>query len=330
MNWKARRMRTAKACASAFALAATLAAAAVPATAETYPTKPIRLVVGFTAGGPTDVPARFIAEQLGQMLGQRVVVENKPGAGSMLATNDVLAQPRDGHTLLLCTYFDPVNTLLYRNVRYKVSDLVGISLIAKYDYGIALANDIPATNWQEFVAYARANPGKINYGHLGIGSSQNIVAKKLAKITGVSMTALPFPGAANALQEVVAGRNHLFVGPPLVVMPLFQSKQLKVIAVTGSERLASMPDVPTLRESGTDVVADAWLGVCAGSGTPQPIVDLLNEKVVTIVKSDAYRDLVGRSGSRNVSSTPQEFAKLIEDTVNDAKPIVQEFNLVLD
>ena len=133
-----------------------------PAAAEDYPSRPIRLVLGFTAGGPTDIPARFLAEKLAASLGRPVVVENKPGAGAMLATLDVLSRPRDGHDLLPCTYFDAVNTLLYRNARYRLSDIVGISLIAKYSYAVAVSNSVPAHSLNEFIDYAKQNPGRVN------------------------------------------------------------------------------------------------------------------------------------------------------------------------
>jgi tripartite-type tricarboxylate transporter receptor subunit TctC len=303
---------------------------AATATAQDYPTRPVRIVVGFTAGGPTDVPARFLADKLSAALGKPVIVENKPGAGSMLATYDLLSQPRDGYTLLICTYFDPVNTLLYKKARYRVSDIAPVTLIAKYDYGIAVSANNPAQNFSQLVQYAKQNPGKLNYGHLGIGSTQNILAKKLEKVTGMSMTAIPYKGAADALQEVVAGRLDLFIGPPLVVMPLFQSKLIKVLAVTGPERLSSVAEVPTLTESGIPLVAFAWLGVCAGSGTPQPIIDLLNSKLVPIINSSEYREMIEKSGSTPISSTPQEMQMVINDTVKDAAPIIQEFNLQMD
>src|SRR5882672_3918231 len=128
--------------------------------ADPYPTRPIRLVVGFGAGGPTDIPARFIADKLGDALGQRVVVENKPAAAGMIATRDVLAQPRDGYNLLLCTHFEAINTAVYKNAGFKLSELAPISLIAKYYYGLALANAIPAASFEEFVQYAKAHPGE--------------------------------------------------------------------------------------------------------------------------------------------------------------------------
>jgi tripartite-type tricarboxylate transporter receptor subunit TctC len=301
-----------------------------PAVADDYPSRPIRLVLGFTAGGPTDIPARFLADRLGTSLGRPVVVENEPGAGAMLATLDVLSRPRDGHDLLLCTYFDAVNTLLYRNVKYKLSDILGISLIAKYSYAVAVSNAVPARSFNELIDYTKENPNRINYGHLGAGSTQNLLAKKLERLTGMKMTAIPYKGTPEALQEIVAGRTHLMIGPPLAILPLYEARQVKVLAVTGAERMASMPDVPTLEESGIPFVVYAWLGVCAGSDTPQPVVDLLNSRVRQIVNSAEYRSLIEKSGSVAVSSTPQVFHELIEQTANDAAPIIREFGLQLD
>lgn len=312
------------------ALALCALVAAVPAVAQDYPSRPIRIVVGFTAGGPTDIPARFIADRLSKALGKAVVVENKPGAGAMLAANEVLSRPRDGYDLLLCTYFDAVNTQLYRSVKYKLSDILGITLIAKYSYAVAVSNAIPAQDFKALIDYTKAHPDVVNYGHLGVGSTQNILARRLEQLAGMKMTPIPYKGSAEATQEIVAGRNHLYIGPPLGVLPLYQSKQLKVLAVTGDERLASMPEVPTLKEMGIPLVAYAWLGVCAGSGTPRPIVDGLNKQIVQIVNSPDYRALVEKSGSVAVSSTPEEFNALIEATANDAGPTIKEFGLQLE
>jgi tripartite-type tricarboxylate transporter receptor subunit TctC len=304
--------------------------AAAPVKAEDYPSRTIRIVVGFTAGGPTDIPARFIADRLSKSLGKPVVVENKPGAGAMLAANEVLSHPRDGYDLLLCTYFDAVNTQLYRSVKYKLSDILGITLIARYSYAVAVSNAIPAKTFRELIDYTKAHPDVVNYGHLGVGSTQNILAKRLEKLAGMKMTPIPYKGSAEATQEIVAGRNHVYIGPPLGVLPLYQTKQLKVLAVTGDERLASMPEVPTLKESGIPLVAYAWLGVCAGSGTPRPIVDVINREVGKIVNSQDYRALVEKSGSTAVSSTPEEFQKLIKATADDAGPTIKEFGLQLE
>jgi tripartite-type tricarboxylate transporter receptor subunit TctC len=312
--------------------AATLCALAAfaPAAAEDYPSRPIRMVVGFTAGGPTDIPARFIADRLSASLGQPVLVENKPGAGATLAANDVMSRPRDGYDLLVCTYFDAVNTLLYKSLRYRLEDLVGITLIARYSYAVAVANSLPVKTFPELTAYTRLHPDQVNYAQLGAASTQNLLGKRLEKLTGMSMTSIPYKGSADANQELVAGRTDVHIGPPLGLVPLYQAGLLKIVAVTGNERLASIPEVPTLKELGIPLVAYAWLGVCAGAGTPQSVVDLLNSRIAGIVNSPAYRALVERSGSVAVSSTPQEFRQVIEATANDAAPIIRELGVHLD
>src|SRR5258707_7057410 len=159
-----------------------------------YPTRPLRLIVGFAAGGPTDIPARLIADKLGDLLGQRVVVENKPAAAGMVATREALAQPRDGYTLLLCTHFESINIAVYKNPQYRLADLAPISLVSQYFYGIGLSNVVPATDMKSFVAYAKDRPGEISYGTLGPGSAQGIFARQLERLTGITMNRGPYRG----------------------------------------------------------------------------------------------------------------------------------------
>jgi len=319
-------------CQIARVMAAAFAALALgadrPATAQdAYPSRPIRLVVGFGAGGPTDIPARFIAEKLGPQLGQRIVVENKPGAAGQLATRDVLAQPRDGYNLLLCTHFESINTVLYRNPGYKLSDIAPISLISKYYYGLALANTISAETFEQFVQVAKSRPGEVSYASIGAGSAQEIFARQLGRLTGISMNRIPFRSGPQVIQEMVAGRVHFFVSPTLSVMPQYLSKQLKVLAVSSPERVKSLPDVPTLREKGIDFVRSGWLGICAGAGTPQPIIDRLHRHIVEIVSTPAYRDLIEKGGSLPESSTPKELGQVITQTVDDVAATIREFGM---
>ena len=298
--------------------------------ADTFPSRPIRLVVGFGAGGPTDIPARFIADRLGAALGQPVVVENKPAAGGIVATRDVLAQPRDGYTLLLCTHFDATNTAVYRDAGYKLGDIAPVSLIAKYYYAIAAANVVPADDFKSFVTYAKAHPGAVTYATVGAGSAQEIMARQLEKLTGVTMNRIPFRGGAGVVQELVAGRVDLCPSPTLAIMAQYQSKQLKVLATTSPDRLNGFADVPTLREQGFDFIRFGWLGVCAGAGTPEPIIKMLNAHIVAIVASPGYRALIENGGSIAVSTTPEEFGAVIQKTLDDVAPAVQEFGLQQD
>ena len=311
-------------------IALVLASGLAASAADPYPNRPIRLVVGFLAGGPTDIPARFIADRLSAQLGQKVFVENKPGAGGMIALNDVLAQPRDGYTLQFCTYFDAINTLLYKNVSYKLSDIAPVALVSKYYYLMALAKSVPVNTFDEFVSYARAHPGDILYGTVGAGSSQELVAHQLEKSAGIKMTKVPFKGANLITQEQLAGRIHFQVAPPIAVGPFYNSGELKVLATTSPERLKSFPDVPTLTERGFALTPFGWLGVCAGAGTPKPIVDLLNRHIVSITQSDEYREFLEKAGNIPASTSPEEFGRILYKTVEDAEPYIREFHMQIE
>jgi len=309
-------------------LVAAVCMRALPAAAaDTYPSRPVRLVVGFGAGGPTDIPARFIADKLGAALKQSVVVENKPAAGGIVATRDVLAQPHDGYTLLLCTHFDATNVAVYRDAGYTLSDIAPVSLIAKYYYGLALANAIPATDFKSFVAYAKAHPGELTYATVGAASAQEIMARQLGKMTGVTLTRVPFRGGLGVVQELIANRVDLYPSPTLAVVQYYKAKQLKILATTSPERLATLPEVPTLKEAGFDFVRFGWLGVCARAGTPAPIVETLNKNIVSIVASPAYRALIENAGSIAASSMPEGLGAIMQKTFADVVPTVEEFDL---
>jgi tripartite-type tricarboxylate transporter receptor subunit TctC len=298
--------------------------------AETYPSRPIRLLIGFPPGGPADIPGRAIAERLSQSLGTSVVAENKPGAGGMLATQDLLAQPADGYTLQICTYFDPVNTLLYRKARYKVSDIAPVSLIGTYDYVLAVANSVPADTLSKLVEITKANPDKFNYGHIGIGSPANLIFKQLEKRTDLKMTPVPFKGSAPAMQEVLAGRLDLYIVPPISAVQPYDARQIKVLAVTGKSRLPVMPQVPTLQELGVTLVSFAFVGVCAATGTPAKIIEQLNGLVREAVATPEYKHLMDTLGSVPIASSPQELQALFDNAVRDTAPIVDEFKLQMD
>jgi tripartite-type tricarboxylate transporter receptor subunit TctC len=297
---------------------------------EGYPARPIRLVVGFAAGGPTDIPARYVADKLSELLGQRVVVENKPAAAGMMATRDVLAQPRDGYNLLLCTHFESINTAVYRNVQFKLADLAPISLISKYYYGIALSNVVPAMDLNSFVQYAKVHPGEISYGTIGAGSAQEIFARQLERLTGITMNRVPYRGAAPALQDLIPGRVQFFVSPMNSIIPFANEKQLKILGVSSPDRLKAAPAVPTLREQGVDFVRFGWLGICAAAGTPQEIIHRLNRDVATIVASPDYQMITERAGSIPASSTPDELRTVIEQTRAEVEATIQEFGLQQD
>ena len=294
-----------------------------------FPDKPLRLVVGFSAGGPTDLPARFIADRLGASLGQRVVVENRPGAAGQIATQDVLAKPRDGYNLLLCTHFEAINAAVYKSIPYTLADIAPITQVSRYYYGVVAAIDVPARDWDEFVAYARANPGKLNYGMLGKGSAQHILALELGKLTGTEMVGVPYKGGADAMNDVLAGRVHMYVSPTLAVLPPHRAGRVRLLAVSSPERLGAAPEIPTLVEKGLPFVRFGWLGVCAGSGTPQHVIALLNRHIGAVVQSPEYREMSEKAGTVALSSTPEELTKILAETYQQTARISKEFGLQL-
>jgi tripartite-type tricarboxylate transporter receptor subunit TctC len=308
------------------AISIAFAAAACDASAADYPARPIRLVVGFAAGGPTDIPARFVAEKLGDRLGQRVVVENKPAAAGMLATRDVLSQPKDGYNLLLCTHFDAINTAVYKDVGYRLGDIAPISLIAKYYYGLALSPAIPAQDFASFVHYAESRPGEVSYAVIGAGSAQEIMARQLEKLAGITMNRIPFRGGPQVVQELVAGRVHFYVAPTLAIMPQYESGQLKVLAVTAPARLPNAPQIPTLKEVGIDYVRFGWLGVCAAEGIPQSVIDRLNHEIASVVATADYKNMIENAGSIAASSTPKQLKDVIAQTLDEVAAAMQEFD----
>lgn len=309
-------------------VAGLLAAALAPAQAQTFPNRPIKILVGFPAGGPSDVPARIIGDKLQKSLGQPVVVENKTGAAGMIALNEMLAQPRDGHTLLLCSYIDPTNTLLYKKVSYKLEDIAPVSLVTKAYYAFVVPADSPASNVKDFVAHAKSKPaGALNYGKVGSGSVTEMLPKQWEKLSGIQMTGVTFRGTGPAMQEVVAGRLDFSVSPIAITMPLYEDKKIKVLGFTSPERLAVAPAVPTLAEQGLSIVNYGWWGVCAASGVPAPVLETLNKHVRDAVASDEFKTTMVKAGTIPTSSSVAEFAKLIADTAKEQGELITQLGI---
>ena len=285
-----------------------LAAAGAARAEEPYPTRPMRLVVGFGAGGPTDIPARFVADKLGEALGQRVIVENKPAAAGMIATRDVLSQPRDGYTLLLCTHFEPINTAVYKNVQFKLersrADLAHRQILLRPR---ARERRSRPTDFEAFVQYAKAHPGEVTYATIGAGSAQEILARQLEKLTGIAMNRIPFRGGPQVVQELVAGRVHFYVSPTLAIVPQYQAKQLKILAVTAPERLKNLSDIPDPDREGRRLRA---LRLARRLRRRRHAAAdrrrCCSRQIVTIVATPDYREMIEKAGSIAVSSTPDE------------------------
>jgi tripartite-type tricarboxylate transporter receptor subunit TctC len=256
-----------------------------------------------------------------------VVVENKTGAAGMIALADLLAQPRDGHTLLLCSYIDAINPLLYRKATYKIEDLAPISLVSKAYYAFTVPASLPVNTLGEFIRYAKERPGELNYGRVGSGSVTEILARQFEKVAGISMTGVTFRGTGPAMQEVVAGRLQFMVGPLAVTLPLHQEGKVKVLGVTSPERLAIAANLLTLAEQGVPIVDAGWWGMCAANGVPAATLALINQHVRAAVAAGDYRATMEKSGVLAVSSTLAEAAALMTQTSRDAAAKIRELGI---
>jgi tripartite-type tricarboxylate transporter receptor subunit TctC len=248
----------------------------------------------------------------------------------MLATRDVLAQEADGHTLLLCTHFESINIAAYRNPGYKLDDIAPISLIAKYYYALAMSPAVPANTFEEFVQYAKAHPGELSYATIGAGSAQEILARQIEALAGIKLNKVPFRLSTQVITDVISGRVHLYFAPTLAVLPYYQSKQLKILAMSSPERLSNAPDVPALKEKGLEFIRFGWLGICAKTGTPQPVIATLNRHIVSGVAMPDYQDRIIAGGSIPASSTPAELKQIIDKTLDDVASTIREFGMQQD
>ena len=316
-------------CATVLVLCGAAAMAVPPpdAVAQEFPSHSIRLLVGFPTGGPSDLAARLIAERMQKELGQPVVVENKTGAAGMIALNEMLAQPRDGHTLLLCSYLDVSNTLLYKSVAHKLADLAPISMVSKAYYAFTVPTSLPVKDMAELIAYAKERPGQLNYGKVGAGSVTELLARQLEKVAGISMVGVPFKGTGPALQEVVAGRLELTVSPLALALPQYEGGKVKILGLTSMERLAVAPDVPTLVEQKVPIANYGWWGMCAASGTPKPVIDRLNAVVTAAVGSPDYKAVLEKGGTVAVASTPEQLGRIVAETVKEFGDLIASLGI---
>ena len=285
-------------------------------------------MVGFPAGGPSDVPARIIAEKLRVALGQPVIVENKTGAAGMIALNDVLAQPRDGHTLLLCSYIDAINPLLYKKVAYKLDDIAPVSLIQKAYYAFTISNELPVNDLKGFIAHAKTKPGALNYGKVGSGSVTELLARQLEKVAGISMTGVTFRGTGPAVQEIAAGRLDFMVGPLAVTIPLHEAKKVKIIGMTSPERLAGRarradPEGAGHRHRELRLVGRVRGGRARRSRSSRR----LNKHIAAAVASAEFKSVIEKTGVIPLSSSVDEFAAIIADTAKEAGVMIKELGI---
>ena len=296
------------------------------AQAQAYPSKPIRIVVPYGAGGGIDVISRLVGERLSQRLGQPVLIENRPGGGTLLGAEQVAKSAPDGYTLMVTTDSTmTINQHIYAKLPYDpVKDFVPITQLVFLNQLLLQNPAVPANNLKELIAYAKANPGKLNYGSYGSGSQPHLAMEILKSQAGLYIVHVPYRGLTQTVPATIAGDVQLTFSGAASSLAFIKSGRLKALAVGGKTRLALLPDVPTFTESGfPDVPANAWFGLFAPAATPRDIVMKLHAEVVRILRDPEFvqKELIAK-GYELIASTPEEFtAFLADDSVRNARAV---------
>ena len=284
--------------------------AAATAFAQPYPSKPIHLIVPFPPGGGNDTVARALAQQLGPDLGQPVVIDNRPGAGGSVGAELAARAPADGYTLFLGGVGShAVNPNLHAKLPYDaVKDFAPITLVASAPSVLVVNPGVPARTIDEFTAFARANPGKLNYASNGNGSAAQLAAAMYESMAGVKMVHVPYKGIAPAMTDLMSGEVQLMFGTIVALVPHIQSGKLRALAVTSTKRSALLPEVPTLAESGLpEYQAGSWYGILAPAGTPREVIERLHGAIVKALRQPEVAKRLAAEGAEVIGSTPDEF-----------------------
>jgi len=299
----------------AIIVAAVLAPApAARAVAQSYPDKPIKLIVPFPAGGPTDFMARLISQYLSTHLGQ-VIVENRPGAGGTIAAKSVASEKPDGYTLLYGSSGTlGIGPALYKNAEYDpVKSFAPIALVSRVPFALVVALSVPATTVAELVAYAKANPGKLNFG-AGMGTPPHLVGELFKVVTGTDIVFIPYKGAAASMTDVLSGQMQMTIDGLTTSIPHIQSGKVRALAVTSAERVPEIPDVPTMAESGYPGFPPAsWTGILAPAGTPAAVVTKVNAAINAGLASPEIKAAFAKFSAEAKAMTPQEFVAFIAE-----------------
>ena len=296
---------------SLLALALTVGASAQAQPTDTYPDKPIRMVVPYPPGGPTDLVARLVAVEMSNTLGQPIVVDNKPGASGMLGAETVARAPADGYTFLANASLHVINPFIYSEMRFDaLNDFVPITQLAAVPLVLVVPADSKLRSVQDLVAAGKANPGALNFASAGNASAQQLAGESFKLAAGIDMQHVPYKGSAPALVDLIGGQVQLMFDSMPSAMPHVQSGKLRALAVTTPRRVPALPDVPTIAESGyPGYDISTWYGLWAPKGTPQPIVDKLYQAAATALKTPKLVEQYGGMGAEPVGSTPADFKR---------------------
>jgi tripartite-type tricarboxylate transporter receptor subunit TctC len=315
------------------ALTAIGAAAIANAQTPAYPSRPIRLVVPFPAGGTTDILARSVAQKLTEAWGQPVVVDNRPGAAGNIGAELVAKAPPDGYTLLMGTVgTHAINASLYAKMPYDhVKDFVPVILVAGVPNVLVVNPAVPAHSVSELIAYAKANPGKLNFASSGSGTSIHLSGELFKVSTGVQITHIPYKGSAPALQDLIGGQVQLMFDNLPSALPQIKGGKLRALAVTSTTRAAVLPEVPTVAESGLPgFEASSWFGILAPAGTPPAIVTKINGEVAKWVASAEAKEKLLGQGANAAGGTPEDFARHIHAETAKWAKVVKESGAKVD
>ena len=294
-------------------------AAALPALsrmswAQTYPSRPVRWIVGFTPAGGNDIIARLIGQWLTDRLGQPFVIENRPGAGTNIAAEIVINSPPDGYTLFLTNFSNAVNAALYEKLSFDfMRDMAPVVGISRAPVILAVHPSVPANTVPEFIAYAKANPGKLNMGSAGIGSTGHLAGELLQMMTGIKLVHVPYRGNAPALTDLIAGQVQLVFPSSASSIEYVRTGKVRGLAVTGSTRLDALPDLPTVADSVPGYEASSLYGIGAPRNTPAEVIDRLNKEVNAALADPKLKARLADLGGTPFGGSSAEFGKLMAD-----------------
>ena len=287
------------------------------ANAQQYPARPVKLVVGFTPGGGVDIAARTLAPKLSELIGQPVIVENKPGAGTNIANEFVAKSAPDGTTLLVNTAAVAINMSLYKNLPFDtLRDFTAVSIFSESPNILVINSKLAAANLREFLVYVRANPGKLNYSSAGAGTTQHLSAELFKLKAGLSIVHVPYKGTAPSLTSLIAGETDMTFANIPAINQYVKAGRLRPLASTGGKRAEQMPDVPTMKEAGVEgVEVTVWYGVLAPSAMPKPMVAALAAAVAKAAQDPEMRKRLAEQGAEPVGNTPEEFGRILREEV---------------
>ena len=314
-----------------FALVLAASLLATQAYAQNYPNRWVRVVVPFGTGAASDIIARVISERLSVAMGQPFIVENRIGAGGTVASEFVAKSPPDGYTLLLSTAATPISASVYQNLKYDTAAFTSVTVFTHSPLAFAANPQFPPKTMREFIDYAKANPGKVNFGSLGVGTSHHLTGEKFKLDAGIDMVHVPYKGSGPAHADLMGGQIQVMFDNIVALLPHFKSGKLRALAVSSLKRHPQLPDIPSLSEAGVkDFEAVAWFGFLAPPGTPREIVARLNAEIVKVLAVPEIRQRLIDGGSEVIGNSPEAADRFLQREIALWGAVVKAANIKAD